>query len=171
MRTQIWIRAWLLAGALALELTGSAPSAMAEDGDVGALRVEIEQLKRIVEQLDSTAQRLEAQHGQPAVPPHAAPPHVAPPPAATAPPAVPLAAPATPVPNPEVTIQERWRRIDHGLTMEQVEALLGRPNRTVPIVPKTVWYYSYPAIGNGSVVFGADGTVSDWQTPPFNTWW
>jgi len=68
-------------------------------------------------------------------------------------------------------VRDQWHRIGRGMTMQAVEALLGRPHRTMRVNVQTVWYYAYPDIGSGSVVFADDGSVVDWQTPPFNTWW
>jgi hypothetical protein len=56
------------------------------------------------------------------------------------------------------------------MTTQEIETLLGRPTRTMKLTPKTIWYYSYTDIGNGSVVF-TDDSVIDWQSPPLNTWW
>jgi hypothetical protein len=78
---------------------------------------------------------------------------------------------SSPPSAPGGTPQERWKRITRGMSVEQVEALLGHPQRTVDMSPKTIWYYSYEGVGNGSVVFIKDGGVIDWQSPPFGTWW
>lgn len=133
------------------------------------LRDEIRELRRVVEGLATRVENLERRSGgQPA--PAAAPK------AAAAPETAPArdAAAATPIPpavGHDVSVQEHWQRLAQGMPFAEVEALLGRPQRTVDMSPRTIWYYSYPGIGNGSVVFVQDGGVIDWQSPPFATWW
>jgi hypothetical protein len=165
--------------------------AHAENSDVSALRRELHDLKQVVEHLNERVDGLERQlqpRSQPApqaatpaaMPPAAAPPAAVPPaavppaaapaaPAAPAPPAVQAAAaPATPGQSP----RERWRQISRGMSRQEVEGLLGPPQRTMEVNLRTVWYYTYPEVGSGSVVFGPEGGgVDDWQTPPFRTWW
>jgi SmpA/OmlA family protein len=133
--------------------------AHAQNEDATALRSELSDLKRTVESLNTKIESLErrlADQHEPAVQEAGG---VTTPPSDTAPTAVPGTRP-----------QERWARISRGMTFQQVDALLGRPQRTIDLSPKTVWYYAYPDIGNASVVF-QEGEVSDWQAPPFNTWW
>jgi hypothetical protein len=120
---------------------------------------EIADLKGTVERLNARIEHLEGQSSSPSASssqPAAAPPM----PAAVAPPAA----------EPAATLRERWRTITYGMTCEQVDALLGRPQGTIDESPKTVWYYSYPDIGNGSVVFIQESGVTDWQAPPFGNW-
>ena len=69
------------------------------------------------------------------------------------------------------SISQRWRTLERGMTAEAVEALLGLPQRIIEVDSKTVWYYRYPNIGAGSVVFNPDKLVSGWQKPPFHGWW
>jgi hypothetical protein len=49
----------------------------------------------------------------------------------------------------------------------QVREQLGEPVRRFVIDGKPVWYYSYPGVGNGSVMFSADGEIVGKQKPPF----
>jgi hypothetical protein len=69
------------------------------------------------------------------------------------------------------SISRRWRTLERGMTAEAVEALLGLPQRVIEVDSKIVWYYRYPNIGAGSVVFNPDKRVSGWQKPPFHGWW
>ena len=78
-----------------------------------------------------------------------------------------LSAPDTDQPS----IPQRWRTLKRGMTAEAVEALLGRPQRVMEVDTNTVWYYRYPNLGAGSVVFTPDRLVSGWQKPPFHGWW
>jgi len=127
---------------------------------------EMADLKRTVERINARLDRLEEQGpAAPSVP--SSQPAAAPPPAAAAPPP---AAAAPPGPDSPAALRERWRTIEYGMTFDQVAELLGRPQRSIDESPKTVWYYSYPDIGSGSVVFIQDSGVTDWQAPPFGNW-
>jgi len=136
-----------------------APPVQAQSGDVNSLRDEIGALRRAIERLDAKVERLEQ---QPSPAPQATPPQSA---AAATPPR------DTPSATPEKGVRQRWQEVKYGMTTDQISALLGPPQRTMDLNPKVVWYYSYPEVGNGSVVFTADSGVIDWQPPPFNVWW
>ena len=69
------------------------------------------------------------------------------------------------------SVSQRWRTLERGMTAEAVEALLGLPQRVMEVDDKIVWYYRYPNVGAGSVVFNPDKQVSGWQKPPFHGWW
>jgi TolA-binding protein len=69
------------------------------------------------------------------------------------------------------SISQRWRTLERGMTAESVEALLGLPQRVIEVDSKIVWYYRYPNVGAGSVVFTPDKRVAGWQKPPFHGWW
>lgn len=135
-------------------LAGAAP-ASADSADVNALRQEIKELRGAVERLDARVQALEQQRPEPAESQSGA--------SATG---NPPSAPAVTTPG----LKDRWQSVKRGMTTQEIETLLGRPTRTMKLTPKTIWYYSYTDIGNGSVVF-TDDSVIDWQSPPFNTWW
>jgi hypothetical protein len=75
------------------------------------------------------------------------------------------------VDNEKPSIPQRWRTLERGMTAEAVEALLGLPQRVIEVDSKIVWYYRYPNVGAGSVVFTPDKRVSGWQKPPFHGWW
>lgn len=158
--------------ALLLGLSAAA-TAHAESSEVAALRQEVKTLTNVVLRLDERVGQLERQlaTGAEARPPAAAP-QEAPPPARMT--AVPSEAP-TPQPAPPTVardpVREHWHNISRGMTRQAVETLLGRPQRTMTVNTQTVWYYTYPEVGSGSVVFAEDETVVDWQAPPFMTWW
>jgi hypothetical protein len=124
-----------------------------------AQQQEIADLKSTIARLSVRIEHLEGQGSAASTSPSEA---------AAAPP-IPAAA-APPAAEPTATLRERWRTITYGMTFQQVAALLGEPQGTIDESPKTVWYYSYPDLGNGSVVFVHDGGVSDWQAPPFGNW-
>lgn len=135
-------------------LVGAAP-ASANSADVNALRQEIKELRGAVERLDARVRVIEQQRSEPAESQSGA--------SATG---HPPAAPAVATPG----LKDRWQSVKRGMTTQEIETLLGRPTRTMKLTPKTIWYYSYTDIGNGSVVF-TDDSVIDWQSPPLNTWW
>jgi len=146
---------------IALLAVGTPLAAGAETGEVAALRQEVNELKQVVERLDGRVERLERQLSSP-------------PSKSTFQGSQSPAAPVPPSPAPAVpaeSVRDHWRRIDHGMTTQEVEALLGPPQRTMKVNTRTVWYYTYPDVGSGSVVFAPDDGVDDWQVPPFNTWW
>jgi len=146
---------------IALVSVGTPLAARAETGEVAALRQEVTELKQVVERLDGRVERLERQLSSP---PAKSSFQGSQSPAAPVPPSPAPAAPAE-------SVRDHWRRIDHGMTTQEVEALLGPPQRTMKVNTRTVWYYTYPDVGSGSVVFAPDDGVADWQVPPFNTWW
>lgn len=146
---------------IALLAVGTPLAASAETGEVAALRQEVTELKQVVERLDGRVERLERQLSSS---PSKSSFEGSQSPAAPVPPSPAPAAPAE-------SVRDHWRRIDHGMTTQEVEALLGPPQRTMTVNTRTVWYYTYPEVGSGSVVFAPDDGVADWQVPPFNTWW
>jgi hypothetical protein len=69
------------------------------------------------------------------------------------------------------TVKDHWGGVKAGMSSEEIRKLLGTPSREFTLDGKPVWYYSYPGIGNGSVMFSRDGrTVAGWQHPPFGFW-
>jgi hypothetical protein len=69
-----------------------------------------------------------------------------------------------------VTLKKNWSQVERGTPQEQVQLLLGTPQKVLRIDGTLVWYYTYPGIGPGSVFFNASGKVSSWQSPSFG-WW
>lgn len=59
-----------------------------------------------------------------------------------------------------------WRRINKGLSRDQVRAILGEP-RKIEGGPIEVWYYGLSTLYNApsNVKFGFDGTVMGWSEP------
>jgi outer membrane murein-binding lipoprotein Lpp len=126
--------------------------------ETGASQQEVEDLKHNIARLNARVEQLEEQGSAPA---------------ASSPPTVAVAPPAAAAPVPEerpAALRQQWRNVTYGMTFEEVDKLLGDPQRTIHESPKTVWYYSYPDIGSGSVVFTQDSGVTDWQAPPFGNW-
>jgi len=76
------------------------------------------------------------------------------------------AAPATSL----VALKKNWSQVERGTPREQVQLLLGTPQKVLRIDGALVWYYTYPGIGAGSVFFNASGKVSSLQSPSFG-WW
>jgi len=65
------------------------------------------------------------------------------------------------------SLRERWRRIERGMSAQEIEALLGKPEGKFTVAGKSVWYYRYPDNRRGTVTFSADMQVAGWQKPPF----
>jgi hypothetical protein len=174
-------------------LTALMPPARADEGGEAALRQQLEEVRRQLNELQLKLERMEAEHAAetaappaPVAAPPAAPaansttstPPAAGPPATTVPvpPRVEAArAPATPaVPDAfqwREALKEQWSGVKAGMNGEQIRQLLGAPSREFALDGRPVWYYNYPGVGNGSVLFGRDGgTVVGWQHPPFGFW-
>ena len=160
----------------------SAAAAEGEDGETAALAKQIQELRQRVESLETRVRELENR--------------LSPPPAqgvrdqgkggASSPPpeegkssgqatesaAEPQAAESLSGADREKpSLPQRWRNLKRGMTAEAVEALLGLPQRVIEVDSKIVWYYRYPNVGAGSIVFTEEKRVSGWQKPPFHGWW
>jgi septal ring factor EnvC (AmiA/AmiB activator) len=68
----------------------------------------------------------------------------------------------------DAAMREGWKQLKTGLTQEKVKSLLGAPQKTFMLSGKLVWYYYYPAVGGGSVMFDSNGHVVGHQAPPFS---
>jgi len=68
-------------------------------------------------------------------------------------------------PDALASLKSGWVRVAPGLQKDEVEALLGKPERVLRIDNTLVWYYVYPEAGRGSVFFNASGRVSSKQSP------
>jgi hypothetical protein len=154
------------------------------------MRARLDQIKQLVADFDARLNALEAARSSATQPPHSAAtastavglaPASAPAPAPAAVP-VPISAPAPVVQPPTgatqpaaanapvVVPRAQWRRVQSGLTMDEVNSLIGAPTKTFELAGKTVWYYYYPAIGAGSVFFDAHGRASSVQRPAGGSW-
>ena len=189
----VWVFVWFLALAV--------PPALAEDSEVGTLRLELNALKRAVERLDERLTELEHRlsgraAGSGSMEPGEAKKVGPSAPATAAPPVSSLSQPGGPagkeasgrtvkaavVPPPapsqpeglsktqEQAIRDRWKNLRRGMTPQEVESALGKPEQTMEVDRQTVWYYRYSGVG-ASVVFNREGHVSGWQKPPFGLLW
>jgi hypothetical protein len=156
------------------------------DDDVAALRGRLDQIKQLVADFETRLNALEAARSSATQPPQSAATAATAPGLATASARVPAPAPAsapTPVVQPPtsatgpaaadapvVVPRAQWRRVHSGLTMDEVNGLIGAPTKTFELAGKTVWYYYYPAIGAGSVFFDAHGHASSVQRPAGGSW-
>jgi hypothetical protein len=179
-------RLLLVAGALVLALS-SAPVAADPTGELEQLRQDAATLRQSLERLDARIHRLESQSQDPSsgksvetpAPVVAPAPVVSPAPAATPAPVVsPAPAPAAATAaataasmQPIVSLKRNWSQIERGIPQDKVQSLLGPPEKVLQIDGSTVWYYTYPGIGRGSVFFNRDGKVSSAQSPTFGWGW
>ncbi len=76
--------------------------------------------------------------------------------------------------QPELTALEEveklrtaWEQLHRGLSKTELQQLLGEPASKLKLEQQMLWYYAYPAIGSGSIMFDYSGKVSAWQKPPF----
>ncbi|MGW8310138.1 MAG: hypothetical protein ACWGNB_03655 [Thiogranum sp.] len=64
-------------------------------------------------------------------------------------------------------LKVQWRSVRAGMSAEDITKLLGSPSRELTLDGNTVWYYSYPGLGSGSVLFSRERhIVTSWQHPP-----
>lgn len=162
----------LLSAAIVGCLLGAGFGCAAHTESSTAQQQEIAGLKRTIGEMNARLEHLEGQgtaatsapNGPPALPTQ-----VAAVPTATPVQAVAVAPTPAAADSPAV-LRQRWRTITYGMTFEQVAALLGPPQGSIEEDPKTIWYYSYPEVGSGSIVFVQEHGITDWQTPPFGNW-
>jgi hypothetical protein len=65
------------------------------------------------------------------------------------------------------TLKEQWHSVRAGMSSDEIKKLLGSPSRAFTLDGRPVWYYSYPGLGNGSVLFSREShAVKSWQQPP-----
>lgn len=67
-------------------------------------------------------------------------------------------------------LRANWKRLERGLSRTELRQLLGEPRSELAFGQQTLWYYSYPGIGSGSVMLDHKGKTSSWQEPPFRGW-
>lgn len=173
----------VLAVAIAAACLLGVPKVQADSKSTDALERQVQELSRQVGTLVQRVHVLEgnlaklkavktppAQPAAPAVQPAAAPAAAAPAtvPAPTSP--APAAAAAVAAPQPP-TPAEAWKKVEEGMTEEQITGLLGAPSAKFKLGGQTVWYYNYPGVGSGSIAFYDDGHVASSQSPPGVTIW
>jgi hypothetical protein len=76
--------------------------------------------------------------------------------------------------TPRYLLKRRWDQLETGMEMEEVRALLGRPNTSTRSAAGQVeiWGYGIPRInryGVGTVYFDDDQEVTTWMSPTFKT--
>jgi hypothetical protein len=190
----------LMLSALALATKVSLMPAQAEEGNAAALKRQLQEVQQQLHELQLKVQRMESElnalpspatpsTGSQPLPVQAVQPEAgaAPTPTAVTAPAPgsqPAPAPVrveagnslTPAAVPEAfqwreALKAQWHGVKAGMSGDEITKLLGTPSREFTLDGKPVWYYSYPGIGNGSVMFSRDGhTVAGWQHPPFGFW-
>jgi hypothetical protein len=64
-----------------------------------------------------------------------------------------------------VALRRNWGQVKRGQTETGIRELLGAPTKEMQINGKQTWYYYYPGIGSGSVVFSSDKRTSGFQPP------
>jgi hypothetical protein len=152
----------LAIGSIVLALI-SLPAAADQTEELARLREEAAELRHSLNRLDARIDALENQSRNPALSGKVEPSQPAPMPPA------PLAAPASL--QPIVSLKQNWSQVERGIPQQTVQSLLGQPERVLRIDGNTVWYYTYPGIGRGSVFFSDDGKVSSAQSPSFGWGW
>jgi hypothetical protein len=185
-RITLTMTALILAGMAALT-----PAAQAEEDGAAALKHQLEEVKQQLHELQLRVQRMESELGTAQAPGPAAAPLPEAPSIGGESPRVTAAQPGTVVPPPvraeavpssspaaipeafqwREALKDQWGGIKAGMSSEEVSKRLGAPTREFTLDGKPVWYYSYPGVGNGSVIFSRDGhSVAGWQHPPFGFW-
>ncbi len=150
--------------------------ASAAEPDPSTLQQEVQTLEGMVLELQLRVSQLEA-HAADSPQPATTAPQATPaavqvaPVAATVPNAAQMEAPAPVVPagssymSPEAALKSNWSNVMEGVDQEEVTRLLGAPSMKTTLDGRTVWYYTYPGTGRGSVFFTDAGKVSSRQSP------
>lgn len=169
-----------IALAAALLIAPCIQAAHAEDSsEVAALRAQVQELQRMVIDLQQQVEELRARNPSPS---GASVPARSETTAANNTPRIrgyvrpdlvgtprDRSAASSPALTPE-TIRENWHTLEKGMSNQEVSNLLGAPTRSFRLKNKLVWYYDYAGIGKGSVMFSDNGEVTDWQEPPTSHW-
>lgn len=167
-------RSWALLWAIAFLYMFPPLAACADDGDLRALRQQVDELTTNVRQLQDRIKAMERDREAPWVPAARSSPSESIPPepvvakqVETAPQATQSAAPAAKasVDDKIVVLRKSWRQISGEMSRENVRETLGPPSREMLMNGKVVWYYVYSGLGAGSVFFKGDGHVSSSQPP------
>jgi len=167
-----------------------AEPAAGHDGDIAALRMQVEALREAVQEMQKRLDAIETRLGTgapltatPATPPPdatasapskpEAPAHAAT--STSPPPTAPAGGGATADSSARTLtpqIVESWDGLHEGMEPADVRRRLGEPSRRFELRGQPVWYYYYTGVGGGSVMFSrGDGKVMSWQRPPFHAWW
>jgi hypothetical protein len=152
----------LAASAIVLALI-SLPVVAEQSGELARLREEAAALQQSLDRVNARIRALENQSQDPAPSKNVEPSQ--PPPA----PPAPLAEPTSL--QPIVSLKQNWSQVERGISQQKVQSLLGQPEKVLRIGGNTVWYYTYPGIGRGSVFFSDNGKVSSAQSPSFGWGW
>jgi hypothetical protein len=167
------VRGLLALAVLAALLAGPAQA----QSEVDALKVEIAAMKQRLAAAEARLERIaQAPAAASATPPAAAPAAVVAAFAAGAPAdtkgtsargasAAVATAGAPEHPSAAAAPRKSWRSLHPGQGTVEVASLLGEPASRFELPGRTVWYYRYPDLGPGSVVFDGAGNVSSWQIP------
>jgi hypothetical protein len=164
-------------------------AARAEEGNQATLKRQLEAVRQQLHELQIKVLDMESKLGTAQAPspaadtaslPSSAPVTATVAPSNITPPSAPVRVEAGTSPSPAVVpaafqwremLKDQWRNVKAGMSGEEIGKLLGTPSRELTLDGKPVWYYSYPGIGNGSVMFSRGGhTVAGWQHPPFGFW-
>jgi hypothetical protein len=174
-------RVALKLAALVLAATAAwMPVAQSEESNEATLMHRLEDVLQQLHKLQLKVQRMKAELSAVQAPSSAPAPGIAAPPAASPPPPAPVRVEAGSSPSSAViphalqwreALREQWRSVKAGMSREEIRERLGTPSREYTLDGKPVWYYTYPGIGNGSVLFSRSGhTVAGWQYPPYGFW-
>lgn len=76
--------------------------------------------------------------------------------------------------TPKYLLKRRWDKLESGMEMEEVRALLGRPDTITRSAAGQVeiWGYGSPQTnryGTGTVYFDDDNEVTTWMSPTFKS--
>ncbi|MHB8743282.1 MAG: hypothetical protein ACYC9L_09160 [Sulfuricaulis sp.] len=75
---------------------------------------------------------------------------------------------ATQIRQQQAALRQGWKRLKTGMSQDEVKGLLGTPPQSFTLSGKLVWYYYYPDVGGGSVMYDTTGHVIGHQAPPFS---
>ncbi|MBI3785916.1 MAG: hypothetical protein HY270_21190 [Deltaproteobacteria bacterium] len=150
--------------------------------DDATLHDQVDTLEKVIRKLNSRIEELENR-----LPPTASPITPSTPATPSATPAVVAVPPSTPATSGssagdrpqdgkmeperrELEAKQRWSDIRQGLSAEDVEHLLGAPDRKLQAGNQTIWHYDYKLLGQGTVAIDASGHVSGFVKPYINFW-
>jgi len=139
---------WIVLGLILIPFTAQADDLLTKtDLRIAGMQAQIDALNKRVDQLEQRLQQITQRN---------------------------LSSPAALPAQPELTALEEveklrisWGKLRRGLSKTELQQLLGEPVSTLKLDRQILWYYKYPAIGSGSVMFDYSGKVSAWQKPPF----